>query len=266
MSEPYSNTLIPFETRTIGDEAIPTVDGRRLHTFLGIAKDYSNWVKAQIKRGHFIDGRDYTISRYYETRANPHAQKGEQEKQILTAIEYYFTFDAAKHIGMLSGSAKGHEVREHFIACEKAIHAQYKTLSDPLANYPELRAIRELIVATAEAKDVATAARLEAQEAKVFAARAETKADMALADAHRMTIEEFILVNGLIRQFPYSKHAEYARWLGRFCNDYGQDVRKAPVLGKSWDNELAYPLQALAAWLRYEQRRPQQITLVQETS
>lgn len=134
--------------------------------------------------------------------------------------------------------------------------------ADPVERYPELRAIRELLVATAEARDEATLARQEAQAADARSMRAETKADMALDEAHRMTVEEFILKNGLYRQFPPPDYLRITNWLKDFCQQYGLSFPKAPVYGKPWDGENSYPLQALAAWLRYEQKRPRQVALV----
>lgn len=132
----------------------------------------------------------------------------------------------------------------------------------PQVRNPANQMLIDTIVRLDEVEQRALCAEEAAHAANLRATRAETKADMALDDAHRMTVEEFILVNGLIRQFPHTKHGEYARWLGDFCLQCNLKTPKAPVLGKSWDKEKSYPLQALAAWLRYEQRRPQQITLV----
>jgi hypothetical protein len=101
-------------------------------------------------------------------------------------------------------------------------------------------------------------------EGFLMAERAETKADVALDDAHRMTVEEYVMKNGLVRQYPPSEYRRIGTWLGNFCQQWGIDVRKAPVVGKVWDNENAYPLQAFAAFTRYEQKRPKQITLVKE--
>lgn len=103
--------IIPFSERTIGTTVTQTVNARDLHTFLEIRKDYSDWIKAQIKRGHFLENRDYIVF----------PQKGERENQLVTAIEYHFTFDAAKHIAMMSGAKKGWEVREYFLECERQL-------------------------------------------------------------------------------------------------------------------------------------------------
>lgn len=134
---------------------------------------------------------------------------------------------------------------------------------DPVEHYPELRAIRALLIATAEARDEAALARQEAQAAEVRAVRAETKADLALEDAHRMTVEEFVLKNGLLHQFPPTTWPSIATWLKRFCDDYGMKIEKQPTPGKYWRDENNYLIRALGRWLDYETRRPKQIRLVQ---
>lgn len=145
--------------------------------------------------------------------------------------------------------------KEVLPALRKTGHYAVKTDPDALVNqYPELRAIRELLVTTAEARHAAEQAQATAHAAELRATRAETKADMALADAHRMTIEEFVCANGLLRQFPETTWAAGAKWLGRFCGEWGLEIHKVPVPAKSWERENAYPIQALMAWQRHATR------------
>ena len=94
------------------------------------------------------------------------------------------------------------------------------------------------------------------------AIRAEGKADMALDEAHRMTLEEFILKNGLVRQFPQNAWRAIAGWLGTFCEQYNLSAPKVSVVAKPWGEEKSYPLQTLSAWLRHEQTKPRQVVLV----
>ena len=101
----------------------------------------------------------------------------------------------------------------------------------------------------------------ELAEAREARARIEAKADMALDEAHRMTIEEFVVHNGLLRQFPEHTWKMGATWLKRFCQAHGLPTYKTPVPAKSWQEEQAYPLQALAAWQRHAMRTRQQATL-----
>jgi hypothetical protein len=85
---------------------------------------------------------------------------------------------------------------------------------------------------------------------------------MALADARTMTLEEFVLSNGLLRQMPEAQWPAYARWLTDVCLARGHDVTKGQVLGKRWQLENVYPLQALCALKHHVQTRPQQLAIV----
>lgn len=57
------NELIPILLAYIGGEQIQTCNARELHKFLGVGKDFSSWVKAQIEHAAFTEDKDYlTIS------------------------------------------------------------------------------------------------------------------------------------------------------------------------------------------------------------
>lgn len=99
--------LVKIERNQIAGKTVQTANARELHTFLAVKKDFSDWIKAQIKRAMLADGADYITV----------PQKGEGGK--FTAIEYHLTIEAGKHIAMLAGTAKGKEVREYFIECER---------------------------------------------------------------------------------------------------------------------------------------------------
>lgn len=101
---------IQIRERQVGDELINTCDGREIHAELGVARDYTTWAKAQIKRARLAENRDYLL-----TQEGEQLPSGTKWKSV-----YHFTLDAAKHISMMSGTDRGHEVREYFIACERA--------------------------------------------------------------------------------------------------------------------------------------------------
>ena len=250
MTDKQSTTtaLIPLMVFRIGTQDCQSVDGRLLHGQLGLARHYADWMKAWIKRANLQDHKDYEV--FHADVKNPTGGR--------PSAEYALTLDAAKCIAMMAGGEKGDKVREYFLACERQAFA----LPDPVERYPELRAIRELLIATAEARDEAALARQEAQAAEARAIRAEGKADIALADAHHMTISDFILANGLHRQFPESQYARLAKWLGDFCTQWALPTYSDPVVAKPWPNEKSYPLQAFAALLRHEQTKGTQIHLV----
>lgn len=101
--------IIRVEPASIGGETIQTVNARTIHAFLGIRKDFSDWIKAQIDRGRLVEGRDYVLL----------PQKGEQTgRGGRNRNEYHVTIRAGQHIAMMSGGEKGFEVRDYFIECE----------------------------------------------------------------------------------------------------------------------------------------------------
>jgi phage anti-repressor protein len=114
-------SLIVISSDNIGSESVQTVNARDLHSFLEVRQDFSNWIKKQIDRARLIENRDFVKL----------AQKG--DRQIL--VEYHLTIDAGKQIGMMSGTDKGFEIRDYFLACEKQV---MQLPSDPFLAQMEL--------------------------------------------------------------------------------------------------------------------------------
>ncbi|HEX6827122.1 MAG TPA: KilA-N domain-containing protein [Nitrospiraceae bacterium] len=99
-------------------------------------------------------------------------------------------------------------------------------------------------------------------EALQHSARAESKADLALEDARYLAVEEFVMKNGLIHQYPDSCWRSMSEWLKKFCQAYGLEIRTTSVYGKKWNDENTYPWQAFSAFCRYDRQRAKQIALV----
>lgn len=102
--------LIPVVSDTINNEAIPTVNARELHAFLEVKGDFSSWIKDQIKRARLVENKDFVVFLNNQEKGRP-------------LTEYHLTIESAKHISMMSGSDKGFEVRDYFIACERQAKA-----------------------------------------------------------------------------------------------------------------------------------------------
>lgn len=112
---------IPISEHHIDGELVQTCDGREIHAELRVAKDYTNWAKAQIKRARLVENKDYLKL----------AQKGALSATGQTRHEYHFTLEAGKHIGMMSGTERGTEVREYFLACERQAKVSASAVKDP---------------------------------------------------------------------------------------------------------------------------------------
>ena len=118
------NELITIRNQEISGEGKQTVNARDLHFFLGVKKDFSDWIKKQIGRARLTEGRDFIVL----------PQKGENLFGGRPSMDYHLTLEAGKHIAMLSGTDKGFEVREYFLECEKKAQAPIdatKALNDP---------------------------------------------------------------------------------------------------------------------------------------
>jgi len=51
--------LIPLSQRFVAGKSERTVSARKLHEFLGVARDFSSWITSQIDRFEFRDNQDF---------------------------------------------------------------------------------------------------------------------------------------------------------------------------------------------------------------
>lgn len=97
---------------TLHGHQINTVNARSLYFALQIRKDFSSWVKAQIKRFTLVYGAHYVASQ---------AAYGKHSSGGRPTIEYHLTIDAAKEIAAKSYTKMGNEVRNYLLACEREL-------------------------------------------------------------------------------------------------------------------------------------------------
>ena len=101
--------LINISNINVGEDLIQTVNARDLHTFLGVGKDFSNWIKDRIEMYGFAENVDYLV--FSPNLGNN--QKGRPVK------EYHVSLDMAKELSMVDRGEKGKEIRKYFLKCEK---------------------------------------------------------------------------------------------------------------------------------------------------
>jgi phage anti-repressor protein len=87
------------------------VDGRTLHSFLEVGKDFSNWIKAKIEKYDFVENVDYEVF----------ANSGENSNGGRPSKEYIISLDMAKEVSMVENNQKGREARQYFIKAEKTL-------------------------------------------------------------------------------------------------------------------------------------------------
>ncbi|MCD8548655.1 MAG: antA/AntB antirepressor family protein, partial [Aeromonadaceae bacterium] len=59
--------LVSLHEQQIGGKPVQTVNGRELHQFLEIGRDYSNWMKDRIAEYDFIEGLDFIRVRKFDS-------------------------------------------------------------------------------------------------------------------------------------------------------------------------------------------------------
>ena len=96
---------------TFHDRVERSIDGRELHEVLEIGKDYTNWVKTQIKSLQLQENIDFTVF----------AQKGVNPQGGRPTSEYFFTVEIAKHIALASRTPQGRRYRQALIDLENKV-------------------------------------------------------------------------------------------------------------------------------------------------
>lgn len=172
---------ISITTTNVGQDEVQTANARDLHRELGVGKDFSTWVKAQIERASLVENEDFVVL----------TQKGENLSGGRPTVDYHLTFESAKHIAMMSGTPKGKEVRKYFIECERQAHAasQQPQQLNP-ANFTRLQLIELAMQAEqerieSEHKRLALEVKVEAMAPQVEALEriARSEGSLCITDA-----------------------------------------------------------------------------------
>ncbi len=108
--QPEQDLIPVFEGEICGVKTL-VVDGRALHSHLGVGKDFTTWIKKRISDYAFQEGIDYLLT-----------QTGEQlPSGTKYSSEYTLTLDMAKELAMAERNEMGRLVRKYFIQCESAL-------------------------------------------------------------------------------------------------------------------------------------------------
>jgi hypothetical protein len=123
----------------------------------------------------------------------------------------------------------------------------------PVHAYPELKAIIELVESVAQTRQIADAA-------KIAAAKAEAKADLAMALQPWLTLREYAYLHKLGAQFPESQWGTFGRYLTGYCQEHNIPVRAQGVAGRQYPAENAYHVEVIAQllppWLKQQAAQP----------
>jgi len=102
-----TSEILSIQSREFNNRTYDTIDAKKLHAFLEVGRDFSNWIKARIKQYDFVEGQDYIL-----TNAKTGVRSNVKE------INYFITLDMAKELAMVERNEKGKEARRYFIECE----------------------------------------------------------------------------------------------------------------------------------------------------
>ena len=209
--------LLPISNNN-GSQA---VNARDLHAFLGIGRDFTNWMKDQIERCDLAENQDYEVF----------AQNGENSKGGRPSKEYALSIGAAKEISMMSQSEKGKTARRYFIACEEKL----KTIATQFQIPQSFSEALMLAARQAEQIEMQQKA-IEAKEQKIK----EDKPKVLFADAV-VAAENSILIGKLAnilkqngikigqnRLFEWMRNKGY---LCKFGEKYNQPTQYSMELG-----------------------------------
>lgn len=120
------NPLIAITEQTLGDNLVPTVDARELHTFLEVGKVFGAWIQDRIQQYGFVENQDFGV--FSETGKNPSGGRPTKD--------YALSLDMAKELAMVERNWRGRQARKYFIECEKRLREQRQNtaldLRDPL--------------------------------------------------------------------------------------------------------------------------------------
>ena len=159
-----SGTPVVLSNTLVGDEVIQTVNGRELHTYLGVGKQFSHWIQDRIEAYGFTDGVDFITLK-------PNLAKTSGGRPTL---EYYVSIDMAKELSMVDRGEKGKEVRKYFLNCEKSLKESLQRAPALPANFVE--ALEMLVVS--EKQKIALLSKVESDKPKVDFFNAVVESDL----------------------------------------------------------------------------------------
>lgn len=97
------------------------VNARELHKWLGVGRDFSNWIKDRIKKYDFVENLDYfiAIAKFGDgLNVQSKGKMVDAKTGKILAKEYVVSVDMAKELAMVENSEIGKKVRKYFIRVE----------------------------------------------------------------------------------------------------------------------------------------------------
>jgi len=123
------NTILPINTTTFNNQEINAVSAKALYEALGLSlANYAAWTDTNIiNNKYYTENEDWVV---FMASMNTYGGRPSQD--------FMLTIPLAKKLAMMTRSAKGEEVRDYFLECEKKALASFKmpsTLPEALRAY-----------------------------------------------------------------------------------------------------------------------------------
>lgn len=113
----------------LGADQVQTVNGRDLHTFMGVRRDFSTWIKDRIEQYGFAEHQDYEV--FTDSGDNVRSPDLGSKRGGHNRVEYAISLDMAKELAMVENNEQGREVRRYFIRMERQAKNPALSLNDP---------------------------------------------------------------------------------------------------------------------------------------
>lgn len=144
-----ASQLVPVVPGTIGNTQCLTIDGRTLHSVLGVRRDFSTWMKGRISKYGFVQGQDFEV--FTKTGGNseldsPNLGNQKNHGGDRRSIEYRCTLGMGKELCMVENNEKGRVARRYFIECERRLLSPQTTTSPDAPLSPSDRAELKALV------------------------------------------------------------------------------------------------------------------------
>ena len=147
---------IPVLPGTLDGRGVQFVDARLLHAFLGVGRDFSNWIKGRIQEYGFVEKQDFLVVKTGESAQPDFPDLRDQGRGFSPnpakslgrpTIDYFPTLDMAKELATVERTARGREARRYFIDCERQLRQlqQAVTATHPAAPVVLSRAQKQTI-------------------------------------------------------------------------------------------------------------------------
>ncbi|WP_439236766.1 antA/AntB antirepressor family protein, partial [Lonepinella koalarum] len=131
-----NTNLIPVFNGQIANQSIQCCNAQELHAFLEVQSKFADWIKNRITEYGFIENEDYIIT---TERTNGRPRK-----------EYHITLEMGKELGMVERNAKGRQIRQYFIACEKQAKGEQTAVKIAPLSKQHQQNIKELVMGRAK--------------------------------------------------------------------------------------------------------------------